>query len=67
MFFRYLQRKYQDREIKVEDDSDLESVQSEEFEEMIDKMAGMKDTDDEEIDFMAEIGDSLKQKKRMYF
>lgn len=59
-FHRYLQRRYQEKELKEEDDSDVESVQSEEFEEMIDKMSGVKEDDDEEIDFMNEIGDSLK-------
>lgn len=38
----------------------MESVQSEEFEEMLDKMAGVKDDEDEDIDYMHEIGDSLK-------
>lgn len=60
MFSRYLQQKYKDKAIKEEDDSDLESVQSEEFEEMIDKMIGVKDDEDEDIDFMNEIGDNLK-------
>ncbi|KAJ8976913.1 hypothetical protein NQ317_014085 [Molorchus minor] len=49
--YSYLQQKYRHRKIEEEDDSDLESVQSEEFEEMLDKMAGVKD-DDEDIDFM---------------
>lgn len=57
--FSYLQKRYQDKHIK-EDDSDLESVQSEEFEEMISKMAGVNNDQDDDIDFMNEIGDSLK-------
>lgn len=35
-------------------------MQSEEFEEMINKMGGVNDDEDEDIDFMTEIGDSLK-------
>lgn len=62
----YLQKKYQTRDLKEDEDdnSDLESVQSEEFEEMLDKMTGVKDDDesDEDIDYMGEIGDKLKTK-----
>lgn len=59
---RYLQKKYQHRSnLKEEDEeSDLESVQSEEFEEMLNKMSGL-DNDEEELDYMGEIGDSLKK------
>ncbi|XP_050301138.1 CCAAT/enhancer-binding protein zeta [Anthonomus grandis grandis] len=63
--YSFLQKKYQNRKLIEDDDdnSDLESVQSEEFEEMLDKMAGLKDDEsDEEIDFMGEIGDNLKKK-----
>lgn len=58
---RYLQKKYQHRSnLKDEDDeSDLESVQSEEFEEMLNKMAGVNE--EEKLDYMGEIGDSLKK------
>lgn len=38
----------------------MESVQSEEFEEMLNKMSGL-DNDEEELDYMGEIGDSLKK------
>lgn len=43
--YSYLRKKYQNRPLGEEQDddgSDLESVQSEEFEEMLDKMAGVK-------------------------
>lgn len=60
--FSYLQRKYQER-APDEEESDLESVQSEEFEEMLDKMSGVKDMD-EDIDYMNEIGDKLKIEKK---
>lgn len=52
-----------------DDDSDMESVQSEEFEEMISKMSGVNE-DEDDIDFINEIGDSLKntnQKKSEYY
>ncbi|KAJ8970201.1 hypothetical protein NQ314_001348 [Rhamnusium bicolor] len=57
----YLQRKYQDKTKEEEENSDLESVQSEEFEEMLDKMSGFKDIE-EDIDYLNEIGDNLKNK-----
>lgn len=61
--YTYLQNKYADRQhVKEDDDSDLESVASEEFEEMLDKMgaSGGKD-DDEELDFMAAVGDNASK------
>ncbi|CAH0547490.1 unnamed protein product [Brassicogethes aeneus] len=62
--YSYLKKKYENRQLKDDDeDSDAESVQSEEFEDMLDKMAGMKDLD-EDIDFMEEIGENLKAKKQ---
>lgn len=59
---RYVQKRYQHRSnLKEEDEeSDLESVQSEEFEEMLNNMAGL-DNEKEELDYMGEIGDSLKK------
>ncbi|XP_076272674.1 nucleolar complex protein 1 [Rhynchophorus ferrugineus] len=62
--YSYLQRKYRNRDFKEADDnSDLESVQSEEFEDMLDKMTGVQDEgSDEDIDYMGDIGDSLKKK-----
>ncbi|CAG9822378.1 unnamed protein product [Phaedon cochleariae] len=57
----YLQEKYREKAERDEEaDSDLESVQSEEFEEMLDKMAGVRD-DEEDIDYMREIGDTLRK------
>lgn len=47
--------------IKDSDDSDLESVGSEEFEEMLDKMNNFKDMEDD-LDYMNEIESSLKNK-----
>ncbi|KAL1517383.1 hypothetical protein ABEB36_001152 [Hypothenemus hampei] len=65
--YSYLQKKYNkdSEEDDEKDNSDLESVQSEEFEEMLDKMTGFKKDDDnnEKLDFMGEIGESLKKKK----
>ncbi|KAJ8957549.1 hypothetical protein NQ318_020588 [Aromia moschata] len=60
--YSYLQKKYQYKKTDEEDDSDLESVQSEEFEEMLDKISGFKNVD--EIDYMDEIGNSLKKKDK---
>lgn len=51
-----MQTKVHDRKVEAED-SDLESVASEEFEEMLDKMTGNKVEDD--LDYMNEIGDNL--------
>ncbi|CAG9770496.1 unnamed protein product [Ceutorhynchus assimilis] len=58
--YSYLQQKHQNQPM-ADDNSDLESVQSEEFEEMLDKMGGFK-PDEEELDFMGEIGEGLKKK-----
>lgn len=57
-----MQKKYEEK-APDEEDSDLESVQSEEFEEMLDKMSGIKDME-EDIDYMNEIGDNLKTEKK---
>ncbi|CAH1979934.1 unnamed protein product [Acanthoscelides obtectus] len=46
-----------------EDESDVESVQSEEFEEMLNQMSGVKEREDE-IDYLDEIGDTLKYNKK---
>lgn len=56
-----MQKRYVDKQ-REEDDSDVESVQSEEFEELLDKMAGVQG--DEDIDYMEEIGDKLKTKDK---
>ncbi|XP_064211688.1 CCAAT/enhancer-binding protein zeta [Tribolium castaneum] len=63
--YSYLRKKYHDREQDFgdksdEDDSDLESVQSEEFEEMLEKMAGLPKDDEEDLDFLNDVGDNLK-------
>lgn len=59
-----MQKRYKERKIKSEsdDESDVESVASEEFEEMLNKMSGLP-KDDEELDYMNEIGSKLKEKK----
>ncbi|XP_019763522.2 CCAAT/enhancer-binding protein zeta [Dendroctonus ponderosae] len=64
--YSYLQQRYQDRStFKDEDDSDLESVQSDEFEEMLERMPQFKDAvGDADLDFMGEIGDNLKKQKK---
>jgi hypothetical protein len=50
--------------MKTEDeDSDLESVQSDEFEEILDKMAGIP-KENEDLDYLNEIGDTLKVKEK---
>ncbi|KAJ8925033.1 hypothetical protein NQ315_001204 [Exocentrus adspersus] len=61
--YSYLRKKYEAKTTEAEEESDLESVQSEEFEEMLDKMAGVQDGD-EDLDYMRDIGDNLKQKKK---
>ncbi|XP_050506549.1 CCAAT/enhancer-binding protein zeta [Diabrotica virgifera virgifera] len=61
----YLQQRYQERGETERDDSDLESVQSDEFEEMLDKLSGRKDgeeEDEEDVDYLNEIGENLRQK-----
>lgn len=58
----FLQRRYMNKQAHVkeeDDDSDLESVQSDEFVEMLDKMAGVSNVD-EDIDFINDIGDKLQ-------
>lgn len=47
-------------------DSDLESVGSVEFEEMLDKMSGMP-KNDEDLDYMNDIGTNLRKKKSNTF
>lgn len=62
--FRYLQRKRREKQIKSEEDgdSDLESVASDEFDEFLDKISGIP-KDQEDLDFMNDIGANLKKKK----
>lgn len=61
--YTYLQKRYKDKEVKDEDDeSDVESVASEEFEELLSKMSGLP-KDDEDVDFMNDIGGKLKENK----
>lgn len=66
--FRYLQKKNENKTIQEEDneESDAESVNDDEFEEMLNKMAGKKKTDDDsdsDLDYMKEIGNSLRNSK----
>lgn len=63
--YTFLQKRYKEKDIKTEDDdeSDVESVASEEFEEMLSKMAGLP-KDDDELDYMDEIGTKLQKKKK---
>ncbi|KAI4470572.1 ccaat-binding factor-related [Holotrichia oblita] len=58
--YKYMQKKVGEK-IKNSEDSDLESVASEEFEEMLDKMNNFKDVEDD-LDYMKEIESSLKNK-----
>ncbi|KAJ3662377.1 hypothetical protein Zmor_006730 [Zophobas morio] len=61
----YLKNKQKEKiksESNEDDESDIESVQSEEFEDMLDKMAGI--SREEDIDFLNEIGDNLKKKEK---
>ncbi|CAG9857672.1 unnamed protein product [Phyllotreta striolata] len=61
----YLQGKYREGGSRDDDDSDLESVRSDEFEEMLDKMAGAKTNEEpDELDYLNEIGSSLKENKK---
>ena len=61
----YLQKKHKNGEITEGDDegSDVDSVASEEFEEMLGKMPGFKDMDGD-FDFMNDIGEKLKAIKK---
>ncbi|GLV42792.1 uncharacterized protein CBL_03532 [Carabus blaptoides fortunei] len=63
--YTYLQRKHKEREeakTAADDESDLESVGDDEFEEMLTKMSGGKN-EDEELDFMNDVGETLKNEK----
>lgn len=62
--YRYLQKKNEHRSLfgKSEDDDDNSSVNSEEFNDMLDELGGGKNVDD--LDIAADIG-SLKKKKGM--
>lgn len=68
--FSYLHKKHEERknnQIDDDDDdnSDANSVASDEFEEMLNNMNGKKrNLDDEELDFMNEIGESLKNQAK---
>ncbi|XP_065161125.1 CCAAT/enhancer-binding protein zeta-like [Atheta coriaria] len=63
--YTYMQERYKETKIKEngDDDSDLESVASEEFEDMLSKMSGFKDDDEDDIDYMNEVGENMKNKK----
>ncbi|RZC38241.1 CCAAT/enhancer-binding protein zeta, partial [Asbolus verrucosus] len=64
--YSYLQKRRKEKRLKKEtdeDDSDLESVQDEEFEDMLDKMAGtIKKSED--LDFLNDIGETFKEKNK---
>ncbi|KAL3275496.1 hypothetical protein HHI36_020256 [Cryptolaemus montrouzieri] len=61
--YLYLNKKFKSRLPENEDeDSDVDSVASDEFEEMLEKMGGAPQDDD--IDFMNDIGDNLKKKEK---
>ncbi|XP_060535231.1 CCAAT/enhancer-binding protein zeta [Cylas formicarius] len=62
--YSYLQRRYQHQDLNEEEDSDLESVGSDEFEEMLDKMAGADNAEEADIDFMPEMGKVSGKTKR---
>lgn len=63
MSSRYLKEKHEHKKAESDDD-DNDSVASEDFEEMLDRMMGGKKKK-KEIDYMDEIGDSLKNKKNL--
>lgn len=64
-FNRYLQNKYKEKQLnKSEEDSDLESVASEEFEEMLDKMGGFSKDEDDDLDYMGAVGENIKTAKK---
>lgn len=65
--YSYLKNKRASGEYRNEDDSDeLDSVCSEEFEELLDKMASKnkKVDEDDDLDYMNEIGDKLGPKSK---
>lgn len=61
--YRYLKRKNQIRGSRIKDeDDDNDSVNSEEFNELLDSLGGKKNFDD--LDIAADIGSSKKKKKK---
>lgn len=65
--FSYLRKQYVNKDVQDEDDdvSDVDSVASDEFEEMLSKMSGGKnfmgeEDGDDNLDFMKDVGESLK-------
>jgi len=61
---RFLQRRKNKPRKDDEDESDLESVGSEEFEDMLDKMTGANKDIDEELDYMDDVQENLKSSKK---
>lgn len=64
LFLRYLQQRkpsFKEKE-EEEDNSDVESVGSDEFNDMLDNMGVGKM--DEDLDFADEVGDKLRHKKK---
>ncbi|KAF2904304.1 hypothetical protein ILUMI_01869 [Ignelater luminosus] len=64
--YTFLQKKYRERKNRGDDneeESDLESVASDEFEEMLDKMTGSGKDVDEDLDYMDAVGENLKSSK----
>lgn len=66
--FSYLRKQYVNKDVQDEDDdvSDVDSVASDEFEEMLSKMSGGKnfmgeEDGDDNLDFMKDVGESLKK------
>ncbi|XP_022915981.2 CCAAT/enhancer-binding protein zeta [Onthophagus taurus] len=63
--YKFLQKRRENKSNEDDDDdSDADSVASDEFEEMLDKMQTGKVADDDDIDFMNEIGNNLKKGKK---
>ncbi|KRT79752.1 hypothetical protein AMK59_8108 [Oryctes borbonicus] len=58
--YKYMQAKIHEKK-KVDEDSDLESVASDEFEELLNKMSDHNKIDDD-LDYINEIGNNLKTK-----
>lgn len=60
--YKYLKKKQESRPVKTEDESDNESVNSEDFNAMLDEL-GNDDEDLDEMDIAADVESSSKKKK----
>ncbi|KAK9877934.1 hypothetical protein WA026_020157 [Henosepilachna vigintioctopunctata] len=63
--YMYLNKKYSNKSLKnMEEDSDTDSVASDEFEEMLENLGGTSRDLDENLDFMNDVENSLKTTKK---